>query len=156
MPVNTYTSCPLWIICKNGSKLSLVSVLIKETCSATVFLWAWHKTTNSIEELYLRLYRVRTWSGLCQHCHVVLWKTGTAWTVWVVVTRRHGVGWVHGGVCEQALPWQMGSNGILQGVVPPYGKPRAPDEEQNSRSSCLWMCHLRLQAKEMEPPQKNK
>lgn len=61
-------------------------------------------------------------------------------------------GWVHGGVCEQALPWQMGPNGILQGVVPPYGKPPAPDEEQNSRSSCLCLCHLRLQAMELQLP----
>lgn len=56
---------------------------------------------------------------------------------------------MHGGVCEQALPWQMGPHGILQGVVPPYGKPPAPDEEQNSRSSCLCLCHLRLQAMEL-------
>ncbi len=42
-----------------------------------------------------------------------------------------------GDVCEQALLWQMGPSGILQGAVPPYGKPPSPDEEQNSRSSCL-------------------
>lgn len=35
-----------------------------------------------------------------------------------------------GGVCERASPWQMGPHGILRGVVPPYGKPQAPDGEQ--------------------------
>lgn len=68
-------------------------------------------------------------------------------------------GWVEWGcsksldvpVCEQALPWQMGPHGILQSVAPPCGEPPAPDEEQNSRSSCLCLCHMRLQAIELKP-----
>lgn len=54
-------------------------------------------------------------------------------------------------VCEQALPWQMGPRSLLQSAEPPYGKPPAPDEEQNSRSSCLCLCHMRLQAMELKP-----
>lgn len=54
-------------------------------------------------------------------------------------------------VCEQALPWQMGPRSLLQSAEPPYGKPPAPDEEQNSRSSCLCFCHMRLQAMELKP-----
>lgn len=83
---------------------------------------------------------------------MVALTTSMAWAGWVMGIRRYGVGWVHGGVCEQASPWQMGPRSILQGVVPPYGKPPAPDEEQNSRSSCLCLCHLRLQAAELKPP----
>lgn len=65
------------------------------------------------------------------------------------VWRRLG-GWE--GVCEQALPRQMDPYGIMQSVVTPYGKPPAPDEEQNSCSSCLFLCHLRPQATELTPP----
>lgn len=67
--------------------------------------------------------------GLCQQCHVVLWKTHMAWQGW---------GW--------AFSWQMGPCRILQSVVPPYGGPPAPDRQENSCSSCLHPHHLRLPA----------
>lgn len=71
-----------------------------------------------------------------------------------IVENRHGLDWVccgywKGGCMGASASRQMGPHGILWGVVPPYGKPPAPDEEQNSHSSCLCLCHLRLQAIEL-------
>lgn len=80
---------------------------------------------------------------------MVFLTTCMAWTGWVGALGRSRS--LDVTVCEQALPWQMGPRSLLQSAEPPYGKPPAPDEEQNSRSSCLCLCHMRLQAMELKP-----